>query len=189
MPSRLSQSQVRIGNREGSIIPLSSLGRTYLAVNWNSLVNCVVNTTTVNKNAGGSAFNAAARDTGDTFTGAVEFQFEVVGNSNGFIAGLTSDMVGSAHTDVEYGFNNSNVGGPPCRLDIYEAGTLRTLDVPSTYIVGDILSIIRTGDTIKYYKNGALVHTSAVSASGKTLTAMVAAFAQGDQIKNAFFVS
>jgi len=163
----------------------TSGGVTQTAVTWNSLVNCIVTGTTVNKNAGGSAFNAAARSTAQTYTGDVTFEFEIVGNGNGFICGLTSDMTGSSYTDVEYGVNNSNTGSP-FQINIYEAGVLQANK--GTYVVGDKIQVVRTGNTIKYYKNtSTLMYTSLVSASGKTLTAMCAAYNQGDQIKNAYF--
>lgn len=151
-----------------------------IPVTWDQLTGMSLTVTTLRKTAGDAWGNGAARTSIAGYTGDVRFDFVCAALSTGFVCGLTDDPSGSSYVDVGYGINNGSNA-----FQVYQAGTGPMINT-GAIAVNDILSVRRSGNTITYYKNGTLMYTSLVSAAGKTLKPMCAAFTgSADQIKDA----
>ncbi len=87
--------------------------------------------------------------------------------------GFVSAQAGQTNGNLMFGLSNSNTGDPANYKDldyaiyfdggikVYEKGAYRN-QYFSSYTTSDVFSVVRTGDTITYLKNGILFYTSEI---------------------------
>lgn len=97
------------------------------------------------------------------------FQF-TVNNCYGMI-GLTSDPIGGGYKQIDYAFQLWARNA----VNIMENSVTKLEGADGSWSKGDVLKIERVGTSIKYYRNGNLLYTSATGASN----ALYADFAFG----------
>lgn len=103
------------------------------------------------------AVSTKALASGDGF---VEFTAAESGTSR--MCGLSDGDSTQSYQDIKYAFQLHSSGN----VNIYESGTQRSVNgstVVTTYVPGDRLRVSVEGGAVKYYKNGALLYTSAVA--------------------------
>jgi hypothetical protein len=119
-----------------------------------------VATALITKTAGGSAWNAGAssvqRLAGD---GHLEIVASETNKDRKIGFGATHNVDGS---QIAHGFALGLTG-------YYVAESGLTPFGPFSYATGDVFRVSRVGTTVRYYKNGELVYTSAASSSGNVL--------------------
>ncbi len=146
---------------------------------WTDVVGCSV--------SGNSLTKTAARGWGNA--GAASEQVLAAGE-DGWVEMTTQEtnkyrMFGLSISNSNSNYNTINYAMYPAtegRLQVYENGVKRG-DFGS-YASGDRLRVERTGASITYKKNGAIVYTSTISSSGQ-LVADVALYTTGATIANA----
>jgi hypothetical protein len=110
--------------------------------------NDLVKTGSVGWNAGAVTNETLAGD------GYVEFTTGALGTAKA--AGLSSGNGGQSPNDIDYAFYLTASGG----LHVWEAGIDR--GAFGVYVAGDVFRVQVLGGTVTYYRNGALLYTSAV---------------------------
>lgn len=119
-----------------------------------------VATTLITKTAGGAAWNAGASSV-QTLAG--DGHLEIVAtetNKDRKIGLATAHNVDGSQ--INFGFALGLTGYFVAELGLTPVG-------PLAYATGDVFRVSRVGTTVRYYKNGELVHTSAASSSGNLL--------------------
>jgi hypothetical protein len=111
------------------------------------------------KTGGGNNWNAGFTS-GETIAGDgfAECVATVINQDSMF--GLQATYSSASYTGIDYAFNLSGSG----QLQIFEAGTYKATG--GYYNGGDRLRIVRTGNIVRYYRNGGLVCTSSVTSAG-----------------------
>lgn len=139
--------------------PLNALSRLETVV-WTSHVNTTSQGSAggLRKTGGAAAYDADAVGTkpllGD---GLVSFK---VASGSHVLVGLNAYNQNRDYADLDYSFHPKYNGV----VEIYESGAVK-LNV-GTYDSNTVFVIERVGDLIRYWKNGALVYTSATRAYG-----------------------
>jgi Concanavalin A-like lectin/glucanases superfamily/Chitobiase/beta-hexosaminidase C-terminal domain/Immunoglobulin domain len=124
-------------------------------VNYNNTNGTFTKTTT--STWGNSGFTSDETISGDGFAECV-----ATVNNQDSMFGLDAAYSAANYTDIDFAINLSSIG----ILRVYEAGNYKA-DGP-TYSIGDRMRVVRSGNTIRYYKNGSWFYTSS-PASTKTL--------------------
>jgi len=129
---------------------------------WTDLVGVTASGNTITKTASTSWSNGGAASlqliTGD---GGVDFLADDTTTYR--MAGLSSSNANANYNTIDYALHLRSGGA----IYIYESGSYK--GNPSSYNVGDRVSVERTGTTIEYKKNGSVIYTSTLSSSGSLI--------------------
>lgn len=123
------------------------------------------NTITVNneikKNAGYGWYSAFASN--ETINGDGFVKFTTPKNTDHYMIGLSEDNSSDSYNTIDFAiYLNRNQ-----RVYVYESGSWK--GQKSTYLPGDTFKVERVGSTIRYYKNDAVIYTSANTSSNPLL--------------------
>src|SRR5215471_12880062 len=145
----------------GAVMIVAGLGSPAAAqspVAWTQAVNATASSGTLQKTSGcGDCFDAGAISQQQiTSSGSITFR---VATGVKLFAGLGNDVSASTSYAIAYAFKFT--GGST--FEIREGNTYR---IEGTYASNDQFSVAVSGTTVKYYRNGVLVYTSKVPASG-----------------------
>jgi hypothetical protein len=111
-------------------------------------------------NSGGSGWNAGASSVETITSGDGFVEFTANDTANYRMGGLGSGDSNQSYTDIEYAVYMV-LGGS---LAIYESGS--TPWSGGSYVPGDIFRVAIESNVVKYYKNGVVFYTSAVTPTG-----------------------
>lgn len=132
-------------------------------------------TTDYNIGWSGAAISAAA------FSGDQEFWFSLPTQNVGAVVGLNSGPnEGANYLEIEWAVYANGVD-----WQIVENGELKP--AKGTHVATDVFRIQRLGDTIRYFKNSALVYTSYKRPPLSDLFADASLYMGGDQVVDAAF--
>jgi endonuclease/exonuclease/phosphatase family metal-dependent hydrolase len=127
------------------------------AVVWTQAIKTTISGSSVTKTSGcGGCFDAGAVSQQQMTSGTASFS---VATGQELVVGLGYDTSASTTSSLPYAF--AFVGGTS--WEIRESGAYRADGV---FSASDVFSIAVDGGTVKYYRNGGLVYTSRVAASG-----------------------
>jgi hypothetical protein len=122
---------------------------------WKNAVNVAVSGNSLTR-TGAPGWNAGASSTKQlSGNGYVEFTAGPAGSHR--ILGLGNGDTGQSYSDVAFGFLLADTGV----LTIYESGNFRGYF--GTYSPADRLRVAVESGSVRYYRNGVLLHTSASS--------------------------
>ena len=127
----------------------------WINVIFTNAANVTISTNNLIKSSGGSYWNGGASST------------QFFGGDGGVrCTAITGDtFIGLSYRDVDQNYTSINYGlYMDVRNDIYiyENGS-QINGIFTTYIDGDICSIERVSNVVKYYKNGSLLYTSSIN--------------------------
>lgn len=129
-----------------------------VAVTWTAFVNAAVVGAELRKVSGcGECYNAGAVST-QTIGADGSFAFTVP-RLDRLAAGLGYDTTMNGGFSIAHAFSFNEYGG----FEVRENGVYRT---EGSYAAGDQFTVAVVSGRVKYYRNGALVYTSAVAVSG-----------------------
>ena len=132
---------------------------TVCDVEWTDLVGATDAGGVLTKTAGAGWGNAGAASTQSLDAGEdgyVEMTMTAT-NQNTFI-GFSETNADANYNTIDYGLHPN-----PAAIQIYENGTHR--GAFGSYAIGDVVRVERTGTTITYKKNGAILYTSTIPSS------------------------
>lgn len=118
-------------------------------INWTNLVNATASGGTLTSSSTTSSGTSSNTLIGNA-NGWVEFE---VKEKNNIFYGFSNIPSTTSYTDMEYAFETHPTSG----AYIIESGVVRVSYIP--YNIGDRFKISRSNDTIRYYKNGAVLRT------------------------------
>jgi len=151
-------------------------------VTWINLVNVTATGNTIRKTSGTSgAWDAGATSSQLITSGDGYVQASVVETNTYAMFGL--DQYGTTTSASDTDFALFMAGGT---LKVYESGVLRGNF--GSYAVGDVLKVSVAGEVVRYYRNNALLYTSAV-APHYPLQVNTAINSMGGRIANAYLCS
>ncbi|HEU5292147.1 MAG TPA: LamG-like jellyroll fold domain-containing protein [Cyclobacteriaceae bacterium] len=128
--------------------------------NWiNPSANVTINADNSLTKSGATGWNAGASSSNRIAAGSTGWMEFTAGGYNYYMVGLArSDM------DYNYGYiNYSFFLNQPNSVNIYESGANRGSF--GTWVAGDVFRIEKTMDSVKYFKNGALLRKVAANAA------------------------
>ncbi|HQL77284.1 MAG TPA: chitobiase/beta-hexosaminidase C-terminal domain-containing protein [Verrucomicrobiota bacterium] len=111
------------------------------------------------KNGGGNNWNGGFTSV-ETIAGDGFAECVATVNNQDSMFGLQATYASPSYTGIDYALYLWGTG----QLQIYEAGTYRA--TVGYYSAGDRLRVVRTGNIVRYYRNGGLVYTSSVTSTG-----------------------
>ena len=127
------------------------------AVSWTAVTNATATGATLKKVSGCSGCADAGAISQQRFTtGSVTF---TVASGSALVAGLGHSTTGSLGYAIDYAFKFWGGGS----WEIREGGTYRT---EGPFAATDVFTVAIDGPAVNYYRNGSLVYTSKVPASG-----------------------
>lgn len=149
-------------------------------VAWTDVVGCSLVGNTLTKTAAGSNWTAGARSVAEISAGDGYVEWTVHPSNGSLMCGLGSGTNDFNYTTIDFAIYTYAVTG---KAMIYESGAFR---VQTDYVVGDTLRVAIVAGVVKYYRNGSLIYTSAVSPT-YPLYADSALNTQGATISDAVF--
>lgn len=139
---------------DGIIIQIPQL----ITPTFTGLVNVSTGPGLVTKISGGGDWNAGAISV-QSLTGSGKIQFTTTANTTAQMVGLSLTDPGGNFVAINYAVFLESGG-----IGIFESGTGISGSFPS-YASGDIISVVVTGTTVTYQKNGSVFYTSLVAAT------------------------
>lgn len=126
-------------------------------VAWTEVVGCSLVGSTLTKTVAGNNWLAGARGVDTIAAGDGYVEWTVHSSNGSLMCGLGSGTNDFDYTTIDFAIYTYNVTG---KAMIYESGAFR---VQTDYVVGDTLRVAIVAGVVKYYRNGSLIYTSAVS--------------------------
>jgi hypothetical protein len=140
----------------------------WIDVTWSNLTNMTAIGSALDKTAGGNNWSATAWPV-TAVLGNNDWELEYVMAATVFEGGAigvdASPAAGNPNALADYSFNANDQAFWGANVSqIWENGVQKLAN--QNINAGDIMKIARVGNEIKYYKNGALLYTSATAPSG-----------------------
>jgi hypothetical protein len=126
-------------------------------VTWTALVNVSVSGDTISKTGGCSGCQDAGAVSTQTLSGDGYLEFTVPATTTQRLIGLSKGNSSTQLNDIDYALRFWAGGG----LSIAENGLYRVGSL--TYAAGDVFRIAVASGSVRYYKNGTLLYTSALA--------------------------
>jgi hypothetical protein len=132
-------------------------GGTASNVTWTAMVNVSVSGDTLSKTSGCSGCQDAGAVSTQTLSGDGYLEFTVPATTTQRLIGLSKGNASTQIDDIDYALRFWAGGG----LSVAENGLYRVGSM--TYAAGDLFRIAVASGTVRYYKNGTLLYTSALA--------------------------
>jgi hypothetical protein len=122
---------------------------------WTNLVGVTANGNDLVRNNNTAGWNAGANSVQTLSSdGFVEFSTDEI---SGKMCGLSNGSTNNNYTEIDYALSLGAAGN----VRVYENGVLK--GAFGTYLAGDKFKVSVEGSVVKYYRNAALLYTSAVA--------------------------
>ena len=119
----------------------------------------------------------------DTTTPAIYFDFTNNSSSTDSIGGLTTDTTAGSDGYTSSRYFLYFTGSGNVRPYDNSSGTPVAVGSNSPYTAGDTVRVEYNGDTVKFYNDGALIHTLTGQTTGLTLYPQCSIYNNGESVK------